>query len=62
MNMGQKIIFKFIATTPPPPTHPGPPPISPCTKCSIGCENGKEPEPGTVTIKFFLKFELDKCF
>ena len=46
--MSHTITLLFTGTVPPPPTHPGPPPIPPCTECPAGCENGNEPEKGLV--------------
>ena len=63
INMIHKITSKIVATAPPPPpTHPGPPPIPPCTECPVGCENGNEPEPGTVFIKTFQSFKWIDIF
>ena len=46
--MSHIITLLLTGTVPPPPTHPGPPPIPPCTECPVGCENGNEPEKGLV--------------
>ena len=46
--MSHIITFLLTGTVPPPPTHPGPPPIPPCNECPVGCENGNEPEKGLV--------------
>ena len=50
--MSHIITLLFTGTVPPPPTHPGPPPIPPCNECPVGCENGNEPEQGMVSSQF----------
>ena len=58
--MSHIITFLLTGTVPPPPTHPGPPPIPPCNECPVGCENGNEPEQGMQIVEGFSSTIVEK--